>query len=141
MERARLAATTQEEGSPSQRLRSPLRPAQPAWEPAASMVDPSRSSCYCCRWNESSVSDAAQQPMCANSNTVTVCVGAVMSMLARQQYFMLVQERPGAGGGQGGHSQPLPPDENLLSLAGVAWHAGSCFSAAFDASTRLGTFQ
>ena len=23
----------------------------------------------------------------------------------------------------------------------VAWHAGSCFSAAFDASTRLGTFQ
>jgi hypothetical protein len=23
----------------------------------------------------------------------------------------------------------------------VAWHAGSCFSAVYDASTRLGTFQ
>ena len=28
-----------------------------------------------------------------------------MSMLARQQYLMLVRERQGAGGGQGGHAR------------------------------------
>jgi hypothetical protein len=106
MEGARLAAAAQEEGSPPRpRLRAPPRPEKTAWEPAASMVDPSRrrgySRDYSRGWNEGSESDAAQHTMCARSNTVTVGVGAVMAMLARQQYLMSVLEKPGAGGGRG----------------------------------------
>ncbi len=105
MEGARLAAAAQEEGSPPRpRRRAPPRPDEPAWEPAASMVDPSRRRGYSRGWNASSVSDAAQHTMCARSTTVTVGAGAVMAMLARQQYLMSVLEKPGAGGVQGGHA-------------------------------------
>ena len=65
MQGARLAADSQKEGSQRPLLRAPLRPAQPVWESAASMVDPSRGRCYSHGWNESSVSDVAQQLMCA----------------------------------------------------------------------------
>ena len=105
LEGARLASASQDLCSPPRpRLVTPPRPEETAWEPAASMVDPSRrrgySRDYSRGWNDGSVSDAAQHTMCASSNTVTVGVGAVMAMLARQQYLMSVLEKPGAGGGR-----------------------------------------